>query len=163
MVKFGGSNPASVEAKKDTSVTEYLVSVDRVTKVVKGGRILAFSALVVVGDGEGGVGFAHGKAKEVPVAVQKAVEKAKRSLRKVNLHREAGSVTVPHDLLGKHGASKILVKPAKIGSGLVAGGAARIVFTAAGINDVVAKSYGSTNPKNMVRAVFNALISMRSR
>jgi small subunit ribosomal protein S5 len=162
MVKFDATvSPVQSEDKKDSGLIEYLVSVDRVTKVVKGGRVLAFSALVVVGDGAGSIGFANGKAKEVPVAVQKAVERAKRSLRKVVLVGEGGSITVPHRMLGKHGASKILVMPAKPGAGLVAGGAARIVFSAAGVQDVVAKSFGSTNPKNMVRAVFSALSSMR--
>jgi small subunit ribosomal protein S5 len=155
MVRAQASNVT--EERKDFQ--EFLVSVDRVTKVVKGGRILAFSALVVVGDGNGNIGMAKGKAKEVPVAVQKAVERAKRSMQQVCIVDD----TIPHEVLSKHGASKILLMPAKSGAGLIAGGAARIVLNAVGIKNIVSKSYGSRNPKNLVRAVFNALTSFKSR
>jgi small subunit ribosomal protein S5 len=154
MVRAQASN--STEERKEFQ--EFLVSVDRVTKVVKGGRILAFSALVVVGDGKGNIGMAKGKAKEVPVAVQKAVERAKRSMRHVRIVDD----TIPHEVLSKHGASKILLIPARSGAGLIAGGAARIVLNAVGIKNIVSKSYGSRNPKNLVRAVFNALTSFKS-
>jgi small subunit ribosomal protein S5 len=155
MVRAQASN--STEERKEFQ--EFLVSVDRVTKVVKGGRILAFSALVVVGDGKGHIGMAKGKAKEVPVAVQKAVERAKRSMQHVRIVDD----TIPHEVLSKHGASKILLIPARSGAGLIAGGAARIVLNAVGIKNIISKSYGSRNPKNLVRAVFNALTSFKSR
>jgi small subunit ribosomal protein S5 len=155
MVRAQASN--STEERKEFQ--EFLVSVDRVTKVVKGGRILAFSALVVVGDGKGNIGMAKGKAKEVPVAVQKAVERAKRSMQHVRIVDD----TIPHEVLSKHGASKILLIPARSGAGLIAGGAARIVLNAVGIKNIISKSYGSRNPKNLVRAVFNALTSFKSR
>ena len=138
------------------SLREYLVSVDRVTKVVKGGRILNFSATVVVGDGDGLVGFAKGRAKEVSVAVQKAVEKAKKSMIKVNIV----SGTLPKKATVKYGSSTLYVIPCTSGVGLVSGGAARVVFSAAGVKNIFSKIRGSRNPKNVVRATFKALSSM---
>src|SRR5215468_4893628 len=132
---------------------EKMISINRVTKVVKGGRILAFAALTVVGDGDGRVGMGKGKAREVPVAVQKAMEQARRNMVKVALKNG----TVHHNVRGEHGAAKVLLAPAPAGTGIIAGGPMRAVFEVMGVTDVVAKSLGSTNPYNMVRATLNAL------
>ena len=133
---------------------EKLVAVKRVAKVVKGGKQLAFTALTVVGDGAGRVGFGHGKAREVPEAIRKATEAAKRSLLRVPL-RDAR--TLHHDSEGRHGAGKVVLRSAPAGTGIIAGGAMRAVFEMLGVHDVVAKSLGSTNPYNVVRATFDAL------
>jgi len=130
-----------------------MISVNRVTKVVKGGRILGFAALTVVGDGDGRIGMGKGKAREVPVAVQKAMEQARRNMIKVALKNG----TIHHNLRGEHGAAKVLMAPAKAGDGIIAGGPMRAVFEVMGITDIVAKSLGSTNPYNMVRATLDAL------
>jgi small subunit ribosomal protein S5 len=130
-----------------------MIQVNRVTKVVKGGRIMAFAALTVVGDGDGRVGMGKGKAREVPVAVQKAMEQARRNLVKVPLRNG----TLHHNIRGEHGAAKVLLAPAPAGTGIIAGGPMRAVFEVLGVKDVVAKSLGSTNPYNMVRATFDAL------
>jgi small subunit ribosomal protein S5 len=127
--------------------------VNRVTKVVKGGRIMGFAALTVVGDGDGRVGMGKGKAREVPVAVQKAMEQARRNLVKIPMRNG----TVHHNVTGEHGAAKVLLAPAPAGTGIIAGGPMRAVFEVLGITDIVAKSLGSTNPYNMVRATFDAL------
>jgi small subunit ribosomal protein S5 len=132
---------------------EKMVAVNRVTKVVKGGRILGFAALTVVGDGDGRIGMGKGKAKEVPVAVQKAMEDARRNLMKVSL--KSGSIH--HNVRGEHGAAKVLMAPAPAGTGIIAGGPMRAVFEVMGVTDIVAKSLGSSNPYNMVRATLHAL------
>ncbi|MFD2191311.1 30S ribosomal protein S5 [Pistricoccus aurantiacus] len=137
---------------------EKLVQVNRVAKVVKGGRIFGFTALTVVGDGNGRVGFGRGKAREVPVAIQKAMDQARRNMIKVNL---SGS-TLQYPIKARHGASKVFMQPASEGTGVIAGGAMRSVLELAGVHDVLAKCYGSTNPVNVVRATINGLASMQS-
>lgn len=145
---------------KDQSegLQEKLVQVNRVAKVVKGGRIFGFTALTVVGDGEGKVGFGRGKAREVPVAIQKAMENARRNMIKVELDGD----TIQYAVKANHGASKVYMQPASPGTGVIAGGAMRAVLELAGVHNVLAKCYGSTNPVNVVRATFNALQAMRS-
>ena len=145
--------------KNEEQLTEKLVSVRRVTKVVKGGKILRFSALVIVGDGKGRVGFASGKAREVPDAVKKAVDKAKKSMIRVPL-REGR--TLHHDVCGRDGAGEVFLRSAPVGTGVIAGGPMRAVFEALGLHDVVSKSTGSGNYHNMVRATFDALRSVNS-
>ena len=140
--------------ERDSEFTEKLVGINRVAKVVKGGKRFGFAALVVVGDLKGRVGFGHGKAREVPEAIRKATEEAKRSLLRVPL-REGR--TVHHDSKGRHGAGRVIVRSAPPGTGIIAGGAMRAVFEMVGVRDVVAKSLGSTNPYNVVRATFDAL------
>jgi len=137
---------------------EKMISVNRVTKVVKGGRILGFAALTVVGDGDGGVGMGKGKAREVPVAVQKALDEARRKLFKVSL--KGG--TLHHAVIGKHGASTVYIQPASEGTGIIAGGAMRAVFEVMGVTNVLAKCFGSTNPYNVVRATLNGLAEMNT-
>ncbi|MCZ7566440.1 MAG: 30S ribosomal protein S5 [Burkholderiales bacterium] len=137
---------------------EKMVSVNRVTKVVKGGRILGFAALTVVGDGDGGVGMGKGKAREVPVAVQKALEEARRRMFRVSLRNG----TLQHAVIGRHGASKVIMQPASEGTGIIAGGAMRAVFEVLGVTDILAKSVGSTNPYNVVRATIDGLRRMRT-
>ncbi len=137
----------------DDGLREKLISVNRVTKVVKGGRIMGFAALTVVGDGDGRIGMGKGKAREVPVAVQKAMDEARRSMFKVSL--KGG--TLHHEVVGRHGASSVIMMPAPKGAGIIAGGPMRAVFEVMGITDVVAKSHGSTNPYNLVRATLDAL------
>ena len=132
---------------------EKMVAVNRVTKVVKGGRIMAFSALTVVGDGDGRIGMGKGKSKEVPVAVQKAMDQARRSMIKVPLKNG----TIHHEVIGRHGATKVFMQPAKEGSGVKAGGPMRLVFDAMGIHNISAKVHGSTNPYNIVRATLDGL------
>ncbi|MCH4564451.1 30S ribosomal protein S5 [Halomonas sp. M4R5S39] len=137
---------------------EKLVQVNRVAKVVKGGRIFGFTALTVVGDGKGRVGFGRGKAREVPVAIQKAMDQARRNMIKVNL----SGGTLQYPVKARHGASKVYMQPASEGTGIIAGGAMRSVLELAGVHDVLAKCYGSTNPVNVVRATVNGLASMQS-
>jgi len=139
---------------RDSEFTDKLVHINRVAKVVKGGRRFGFAALVIVGDQKGRVGFGHGKAREVPEAIRKATDAAKRSLIRVPL-REGR--TLHHDVLGRHGAGKVHLRAAPPGTGIIAGGPMRAVFDALGMQDVVAKSIGSSNPYNMVRATFDAL------
>jgi small subunit ribosomal protein S5 len=150
MAKF---QPRVQDEGRDDGLKEKMISVNRVTKVVKGGRILGFAALTVVGDGDGRIGMGKGKAREVPVAVQKAMEQARRNMIKVALKNG----TIHHNLRGEHGAAKVLMAPAKAGDGIIAGGPMRAVFEVMGITDIVAKSLGSTNPYNMVRATLDAL------
>ena len=135
-------------------LVDRVVHINRVAKVVKGGRRFGFAALVVVGDQKGRVGFGHGKAREVPEAIRKATDSAKRNLTRVPL-REGR--TLHHDVNGRHGAGKVLLRSAKAGTGIIAGGPMRAVFETLGVHDVVAKSTGSSNPYNMVRATFDAL------
>ena len=137
---------------------EKLVSVNRVAKVVKGGRQFGFAALTVVGDGRGRVGFGTGKAREVPVAIQKAMDSARRNMRSINL-REG---TLQYSLTGIHGAAKVHMQPASEGTGIIAGGAMRAVFEVLGVKDVLAKCIGSPNPINVVRATVSGLEQMRS-
>lgn len=148
---------AKVEDKNE-GFQEKLVQVNRVAKVVKGGRIFAFTALTVVGDGNGKVGFGSGKAREVPVAIQKALEAARRNMIKVDLN---GS-TLQHPINAQHGASRVYLQPASDGTGIIAGGAMRAVLEVAGVQNVLAKCYGSTNPMNVVRATVKGLASMKS-
>jgi small subunit ribosomal protein S5 len=136
---------------------DQVISINRVTKVVKGGKNMSFAALVVVGDEGGHVGFGTGKAREVPLAIKKAIEAAKKSLIRVPLIKN----TVPHQLIGKFGAGRVLVKPASAGTGVIAGGAVRAVMQAVGVHDVRTKVLGSTNPHNVVRATFDALLRMK--
>ena len=140
--------------ERDSEFVDKLVHINRVAKVVKGGRRFGFAALVVVGDQKGRVGFGHGKAREVPEAVRKATEAAKRGLIRVQL-REGR--TIHHDVRGHHGAGKVVVRAAPAGTGIIAGGPMRAVFETLGVQDVVAKSLGTSNPYNMVRATFDAL------
>ncbi|MFZ4809303.1 MAG: 30S ribosomal protein S5 [Hyphomicrobiaceae bacterium] len=140
--------------ERDSEFTDKLVHINRVAKVVKGGKRFGFAALVVVGDLKGRVGFGHGKAREVPEAIRKATEAARRALLRVPL-REGR--TLHHDSKGRHGAGRVIVRSAPPGTGIIAGGAMRAVFEMLGVHDVVAKSMGSTNPYNVVRATFDAL------
>ena len=140
--------------REESEFTEKLVHINRVAKVVKGGKRFGFAALVVVGDLKGRVGFGHGKAREVPEAIRKATEAAKRNVTRVPL-REGR--TLHHDVTGQHGAGKVVLRPAPAGTGIIAGGPLRAVFDALGVHDVVAKSVGTSNPYNMVRATFDAL------
>lgn len=140
--------------ERDSEFVDKLVHINRVAKVVKGGRRFGFAALVVVGDQKGRVGFGHGKAREVPEAIRKATEAAKRTLMRVPL-REGR--TLHHDVRGKHGAGKVVLRAAPAGTGIIAGGPMRAVFETLGVQDIVAKSFGSSNPYNMVRATFDAL------
>ena len=143
-----------VQQERDSEFVDRLVHINRVAKVVKGGTRFGFAALVVVGDQKGRVGFGHGKAREVPEAIRKATEQAKRQLIRVPL-REAR--TLHHDVTGRHGAGKVILRAAVAGTGIIAGGPMRAVFETLGINDIVAKSQGTANPYNMVRATFDAL------
>ena len=138
---------------------DHVISINRVTKVVKGGKNLSFAALVVIGDQHGVVGFGTGKAKEVPQAIRKAIESAKRNLVRVPL---SGS-TLPHPIVGKFGAGRVMLKPAVDGTGVIAGGAVRAVMNAVGVSNVLTKCLGSNNPHNVIRATFDALTNMKSR
>jgi len=145
--------------REDDGIDKNLVAVRRVTKVVKGGRTLRFSAVVVVGDHKGNVGMGIGKAKEVPVAIDKATMAAKKDMKPINIVNG----TIPHEITGKYGTSKILMLPAKPGSGIIAGGGARAVLELAGVQDIVTKIHGSTNKINSVRATLNGLRAVRTR
>ena len=146
------------QEERDDGMREKMVAINRVTKVVKGGRILGFAALTVVGDGDGAVGMGKGKSREVPVAVQKAMEEARRRLSKISLR----DVTLHHTVTGRHGATTVLMSPAPAGTGVIAGGPMRAVFEVMGVTDVVAKTIGSTNPYNVVRATLNGLRAMNT-
>src|SRR5450755_1022289 len=150
MAKF---QPRAQTEGNDDGLKEKMIAVNRVTKVVKGGRTLSFAALTVVGDGDGRVGMGKGKAKEVPVAVQKAMEEARRRMVKVRLK----SGTLHHAVIGRHGATKVFMQPASEGTGIIAGGPMRAVFEVVGVTNILAKCHGSTNPYNIVRATLDAL------
>ena len=150
----GGRDRGNNREERDSEFVDKLVHINRVAKVVKGGKRFGFAALVVIGDQKGRVGFGHGKAREVPEAIRKATESAKRNLTRVAL-REGR--TLHHDIAGRHGAGRVYLRAAPAGTGIIAGGPMRAVFETLGIQDVVAKSIGSSNPYNMVRATFDAL------
>lgn len=150
MAKVQGRN---VPDKPDDGLREKMIAVNRVSKVVKGGRTMSFAALTVVGDGDGRIGMGKGKAREVPVAIQKAMEQGRNDLFKVALK----DGTLHHPVVGRHGAAKVLISPASEGTGVIAGGPMRAVFDVMGVRNVVAKSLGSSNPYNMVRATLNGL------
>lgn len=148
----------SVRDQSASDLQEKLVQVNRVAKVVKGGRIFAFTALTVVGDGKGRVGFGRGKAREVPVAIQKAMEAARKNMVDVALK----GTTLQYPVKARHGASKVYMQPASEGTGIIAGGAMRAVLEVAGVHNVLSKCYGSTNPVNVVRATIEGLKAMQS-
>ncbi|MEN2494837.1 MAG: 30S ribosomal protein S5 [Hyphomicrobiaceae bacterium hypho_1] len=154
MARSSGRDRGRDREERDSEFTDKLVHINRVSKTVKGGKRFGFAALVVVGDTKGRVGFGHGKAREVPEAIRKANESARRSLLRVHL-REGR--TLDHDSAGRHGAGKVLIRSAPPGTGIIAGGAMRAVFEMLGVQDVVAKSMGTANPYNVVRATFDAL------
>lgn len=152
-------NPKNAVAEEqDDGIREKMIAVNRVTKVVKGGRILGFAALTVVGDGDGRIGMGKGKSREVPVSVQKAMDQARRAMEKVPLRNG----TIFHAVEGHHGASRVMLHPAPEGTGVIAGGPLRAIFDVMGIRNIVAKSHGSSNPYNMVRATLDALSKLRS-
>ena len=153
MAKF---QPRVQDEGRDDGLKEKMIAVNRVTKVVKGGRTLSFAALTVVGDGDGRIGMGKGKAKEVPVAVTKAMDSARRNMIKVSLKN--GSIH--HKVVGEHGASHVLMAPAPAGTGIIAGGPMRAVFEVVGVTNVLAKCQGSTNPYNVVRATLDGLMKM---
>ena len=152
-------NPKNAVAEEqDDGIREKMIAVNRVTKVVKGGRILGFAALTVVGDGDGRIGMGKGKSREVPVSVQKAMDQARRAMEKVPLRNGP----IFHAVEGHHGASRVMLHPAPEGTGVIAGGPMRAIFDVMGIRNIVAKSHGSSNPYNMVRATLDALSKLRS-
>lgn len=149
---------AQASDERDDGLREKMVAINRVTKVVKGGRILGFAALTVVGDGDGGIGMGKGKSREVPVAVQKAMDEARRKMVKVSLK----DGTLQHTVIGKHGAASVLMQPAPSGTGIIAGGPMRAVFEVMGVTDIICKCIGSANPYNVVRATINGLMAVNT-
>jgi small subunit ribosomal protein S5 len=156
MAKAQGKNQQPEE--RGDGLIEKMIAVNRVTKVVKGGRIMGFAALTVVGDGDGSIGMGKGKSKEVPVAVQKAMDESRRKMVKVSLKNG----TLHHAVIGRHGAAKVIMMPASDGTGIIAGGAMRAVFEAVGVRNILAKCIGSSNPYNVVRATLNGLQALNS-
>ena len=157
MAKIPASRMQGGEQRTD-GLREKMVAVNRVTKVVKGGRVMGFAALTVVGDGDGRIGMGKGKAREVPVAVQKAMEEARRRMVKVQLKNG----TLQHPVMGRHGASRVYMQPASDGTGIIAGGPVRAVLEVIGVANILSKCLGSTNPYNVVRATINGLTSMNT-
>ena len=157
MAKLQANRMSGGEQRGD-GLREKMIAINRVTKVVKGGRVMGFAALVVVGDGDGRVGMGKGKAREVPVAVQKAMDEARRKLFKVKLKNG----TLHHAVIGRHGAAKVIMQPASEGTGIIAGGPMRAVFEVMGVTNVLAKCFGSTNPYNVVRATLDGLHAMNT-
>lgn len=150
------ANKSNTDEDSGDNLREKMVAINRVTKVVKGGRILGFAALTVVGDGDGGVGMGKGKAREVPVAVQKAMDEARKKIVKIKLK----SGTIYHPITASHGAAKVYMQPAPEGTGIIAGGPMRAIFEVMGMTNILAKCIGSTNPYNVVRATIKGLSSM---
>jgi len=148
----------TTKEQNQDGLREKMIAVNRVTKVVKGGRIMSFAALTVGGDGDGAIGMGKGKAREVPLAVQKAMDEAKKGMLKINLNNG----TLFHAVMGKHGAAKVFIQPASEGTGIIAGGAMRAIFEVMGVTDVLAKCIGSANPYNVVRATLNGLAAVNS-
>ena len=157
MAKQQTKRPQASE-ERDDGLREKMVAINRVTKVVKGGRILGFAALTVVGDGDGGIGMGKGKSREVPVAVQKAMDEARRKMAKVSLKNG----TLQHTVVGHHGAARVLMQPAPAGTGIIAGGPMRAVFEVMGVTDISCKCIGSANPYNVVRATINGLMAVNT-
>ena len=144
--------------KNETNLNDRVIHINRTSKVVKGGRRFSFSALIVVGDGSGNVGYGLGKAKEVPEAIRKGVEKAKKNMISVPIQ----GTTIPYDVMGKYGAGKVLLLPASEGTGVIAGGAVRAILEVAGVSDILSKCLGSNNPHNVVKATIRALQQLKS-
>jgi small subunit ribosomal protein S5 len=157
MAKLQANRMAGGEQRGD-GLREKMIAINRVTKVVKGGRVMGFAALVVVGDGDGRVGMGKGKAREVPVSVQKARDEARNKLVKINLKNG----TLHHAVVGRHGSSRVYMQPASDGTGIIAGGPMRAIFEVMGVTNVLAKIIGSTNPYNVVRATLNGLQAMNT-
>lgn len=160
MAKMQGRMQGKTQQGEDRGdgLKEKMVAINRVTKVVKGGRILGFAALTVVGNGDGSVGMGKGKSREVPVAVQKAMDEARRKMIKVNLKNG----TLHHPVIGRHGAAKVYMQPASEGTGIIAGGPMRAIFEVMGVHNILAKCIGSTNPYNVVRATLQGLQTMNT-
>lgn len=160
MAKMQGRTQGKAQQGEDRGdgLKEKMVAINRVTKVVKGGRILGFAALTVVGNGDGSVGMGKGKSREVPVAVQKAMDEARRKMIKVNLKNG----TLHHPVIGRHGAAKVYMQPASEGTGIIAGGPMRAIFEVMGVHNILAKCIGSTNPYNVVRATLQGLQAMNT-
>ena len=157
MAKLQANRMSGGEQRGD-GLREKMIAINRVTKVVKGGRVMGFAALVVVGDGDGSVAMGKGKAREVPVSVQKAMDEARRRLVKINLKNG----TLHHAVIGRHGSSRVYMQPASDGTGIIAGGPMRAIFEVMGVTNVLAKIIGSTNPYNVVRATLNGLQAMNT-
>ncbi len=159
MSKIGKSSGKMAQADENADgLREKMVTINRVTKVVKGGRVLGFAALTVVGDGDGGIGMGKGKSREVPIAVQKAMDEARKKMIKVNLRNG----TLHHSVIGRHGAAKVYMQPASEGTGIIAGGPMRAIFEVMGIHNILAKCIGSSNPYNVVRATLQGLSVMNT-